>query len=338
MSYETFGDIKSFAMEMLSEEETEDVFAQRLLPRWAKSVRDQINEHHAWEWKSGEVRLTWSGTNERDISSVLYLPEDIGQILSMYPDLNSNYRAPVQILRRWEYDQTRPGSTRGRGRDYLVLWGYYRCKRDNPANAVLDIAATGGAAADGVEVRVQGRTVDNDQTSEVVTLDAAGMGQTVTVWLGGSRNDGVTSCEILPKSLEGKTGVGFVEFKNGGIEMERLNADMGQVARERRRSELYAQRGQGGVYSVAYYRRLPPLSSNHDRFLPAIPNEFNDVIENGIMSWICRFRKERELANDYKLEFQYRLRALVAWDNRSPGYRPHVRVNRQFGSRIGQLR
>lgn len=332
MAYITFGDIKSFAMEMLSENELQTVFSQRLLPRWATRTRDRINEWHDWKWKQGSVRLTWSGGVAAGSGAVLYLPPDVGGILTMFPQ-NQSYRDPVVIIEKWEFDQLRPRNAISRGSDYLVLWGYYSVKADNPATGPISIAATGGASAQNVRVRVRGRGDDNEYEEEIVTLGALGTGATTKNFLGGAGADGVTHCEIEQASLVGKTGVGVITFTNGGTTLEELDADAGEVAKERRRSELYAQTGGSGTYQVSYYRRFMPLRADTDTFLPEMPNEYLDIPELGIMSQIAMFRKEWDARMQYELEFKQRLKELAAWSHREPGTKRRLTVNRQFGGR-----
>lgn len=335
MAYRTFGEIKTFAMDMLSENELDTVFRQSLLPRWATRTRDRINQWHAWMWKEGLIRLTWPGQPDRSVSAILYLPEDVDQILSMYPNRIS-YREPVQILERWEFDQSRPGNTIGRGRDYLVLWGYYGVKLDNPATSVADVVATGGVNAEGVRCRITGRDEGNDFAQEVVTLDASGLATTATTWLGGVGQDGIVRFEIDGSSLVGKTDVGIITLENSGIELESLKADFGELSKERRRTELYAQIGAAGTYDVAYYRRLKPLRADSDAFLPELPNEFADIAEFGIMSMISHFRKEWDSKSENEREFMQRMRELVAWTNRKPGQKRRFTTNRQWGSRTAR--
>ena len=335
MAYQTFGEVKTFAMNMLSENELDQVFQEGLLERWGTRARDRINQWHSWRWKEGSIQLTWPGVESREVAAVLYLPEDVDHILSMYPN-NLSYREPVRILTRWSFDQTRPGNTIGRGVDYLVLFGYYSVKRDNPTTGVIDISAAGGAAADGMQVRVIGRDQDNEYAVEVVTLGGGGVGSTTKTFLGGPGKDGVIACEILKESLEGLTSPGLVTFDSSGTVLETLDADLGEVKKERRRTELYAQIGGPGLYTLAYYRRYKPLVQDSDPFLPEIPNEFTDCIEYQIMSQIATFRKEWESKRMYEAEFLIRMRELQAWSHREPGMKRRLLVNRQWGTRTGR--
>ncbi len=337
MAYQTFGEIKTFAMNMLSEEEQDQVFQQGLLSRWGTRVRDRINQWHSWMWKEGLIRLTWPGiaTGGPGTAAVLYLPEDVDQILSMYPN-NLSYREPVRILQRWEFDQLRPGNTIGRGIDYLVIFGYYSVKRDNPSTTQIDVEASGAGNAENLQCRIVGRDQDNDAASEVVTLDALGQATTTKTFLGGPGLDGVTRCEIVKESLSGLTDPGIVSFQSAGTELESLNADQGEVKKERRRTELYAQIGGPGTYQIAYYRRYKPLTSDSDPFLPEIPNEFADISEYGIMAQVATFRKEWESKRMYEAEFLVRMRELQAWANREPGMKRRLQVNRQWGTRTNR--
>lgn len=337
MAYRTFGEIQSYAMQMLSEEETDAVFANGLLTRWAERVRDRINQYSSFAWKQGNIRLTWPGLSSSDpgqpITSVLYLPEDVDQILSMYPS-NLSYRESVKILNRWEFDQDRPGNTIIGARDILVLWGYYGVRRDNPNTTTLDITASGGVNADGLQCVIVGRDADNEAIQETVTLssdDVPGTATTTKTFLGGVALDGVTRFSIVKSTLTPLTNVGVVKLLSAGIELESLDADMGEVAKERRRTELYAQIGGPGAYNIAYYRRLKPLVSGSDLFLPELPNEFSDLPENGIMQQISMFRKETDMMAIYKAEFKERMRELIAWDNRQPGYKGKFTVRKQSG-------
>lgn len=334
MGYQSYGELKSYAMDMLSEEELDAVFQKNLLPRWAERTRDKINMHASFAWKEGSTRLTWPGISSSDpgqsITSVLYLPEDMDHILSMYPS-NLSYRESVKILTRWEFDQDRPGNTIIGARDILVLWGYYGVKRDNPNTTQLTVNATGGANSGGLQCLIVGRDQDNEAIQEKVTL-SGGTATTTKTFLGGVAADGVTRFSIVKSTLEGLTGVGTVTLESVGVELESLDADAGEIAKERRRTELYAQIGGPGSYNIAYYRRAKPLGADSDMFLPELPHEFDDCVENGIMMHVSMFRKEWDTMQVYKAEFNERLKELRAWDNRNPGYKGTFTVRKQAGS------
>lgn len=336
MAYQTFGELKTYAMDMLSEEEQDAVFQKNLLARWAERTRDRINQWASFTWKEGSTRLTWPGidfSNQQQITSVLYLPEDIDQILSMYP-ANLTYREAVKILKRWEFDQDRPGNTIVGARDILVLWGYYGVKRDNPTTGQLVVTAEGAtpANAENIVCRITGRDADNEEANEAVTLDVAGTATTVKTYLGGTGLDGVRRFQLDRASLEGKTaGYGPIVLRSGSTLLESLDAEAGEIGKERRRTELYAQIGGPGDYNLAYYRRYKSLTNDSDAFLPEMPNEFSDVVEDGMMMHICQFRKEWDAMGVFKASFHERLRELVAWDNRQPGYKGRFTVNRQSG-------
>lgn len=332
MGYQTFGDIKTFAMDMLSEEEQDSVFQKNLLSRWADRTRNKINQHAAFAWKEGSTRLVWPGISSSDpqqpITSILYLPEDMDHILSMFP-ANLSYRESVKILTRWEFDQDRPGNTIIGARDILVLWGYYGVKRDNPNTTQLTVTSdAAGTDSDGVQCRIEGRDSDNEAAREVVTL-ASGSATTVKTYLGGPGLDGVTRFTVLKSSLTGVTDPGVVKLLSAGVELESLDVAGGEIAKERRRTELYAQIGGPGAYNIAYYRRPVQLISDNDSFLPGLPVEFNDLPEDGIMMHIAMFRKEWDTVQVYKAEFNERMRELRAYDDRAPGYKGKFTVRKQ---------
>lgn len=339
MAYRTFGEIKTFAMDMLSEDEQNSVFQRGLLSRWATRTRDRINNWHSWTWKEGLIRLTWPGAAGGEVASVLYLPEDVGEIISMYPN-NLSYREPVKIIQRWEFDHLRPGNSIGRGQDFLVLWGYYGVRLDNPSTGTLDVVATGAtpANAENIRARITGRDQNNDFAQEILTIPAGGTVTSSKQYLGGAGRDGVVNFEIESSSLVGKTpGYGPIELQRGGTTLESLDAEAGEISKERRRTELYAQTSSIGTYQVAYYRRFKPLRAESDQFLTEIPNEFADIPELGIMSQIAMFRKEWASRQQYEVEFHQRLRELVAWTNRADmGNKRRLGVNRQFGTRVSR--
>lgn len=335
MAYRTFGDIKTFAMDMLSEDELDSVFQAGLLSRWATRTRDRVNQWYDWTWKQALIRLTWpaAGTNN---TSVLMLPEDVGEIISLYPN-NLSYREPVQILERWEFDQLRPGNSLGRGKDYLVLWGYYGVHTEPTSDGVLTIIATGGspANAQNIKARITGRDTNNNYAQEIVTITVTGSVTTSKSFLSGAGRDGVINFELDDASLANKiAGYGPIELRDSGSTvLQSLDAEAGELSKEHRRTELYAQVGGAGTYDVAYYRRFRPLRTDSDLYLPEIPNEFTDIAELGIMSQVAMFRKEWESRTIYELEFKQRLRELVAWSNRAPGMKKRLQVNRQVNRR-----
>jgi len=336
MGFATFGELKTYAMDQLSEEETDAVFQKNLLSRWAVRTRDRINQHASFAFKEGLTRLTFPGidfTNNQQITSVLYLPEDMDHILSMYPS-NLQYREAVKIMKRWEFDQDRPGSTVVGAQDILVLWGYYGVRRDNPTTTQLTVEALGAtpANAENIVARITGRDSDNEEATESVTLDVAGTATTTKTYLGGTGLDGVRRFQLDRDSLSGKTaGYGPIVLKSGGTVLQSLDAEAGEIAKEHRRTELYAQIGGPGDYNVAFYRRYKSLLNDSDSFLPELPNEFSDLVEDGIMMHIAEFRKEWDTMKVKKMMFDERLRHLVAYDNRNPGYKGRFTVRRYQG-------
>lgn len=341
MAYQTFAEAKTYAMEMLSEEETERVFTQNLLPRWATKVRDKINQWAAWKWKESKVTLAWPGVASGDIASVLYLPEYVDQILSMYPN-RRGFRDSIKIVTQWEFDQGRPGIATDWGRDYLIIHGYYNVMRDNPANAPITITASGGADAENLVCRVTGREATTQhEIVEDVTLDVTGNGTTTQSFRSGE--GGVRSCEIQKASLEtiltASLSPGTVDFQNGGITIETLDADRTQIRHEHQRTELYGVTGGAtNDYTIAFYRRYNPITSDSDPFLPEIPNEFVDAIEAGIMAQICHFRREWDGKLAAEQEFKDAMTRLYAWTFRRPGQVQTVVANRQWASRLGVRR
>lgn len=333
MAYRTFADVKSFAMQMLSEDELNQVYQQGLLSRWATSVRDRVTEHHSWKWKEGELELTWPGNPGTSRGSMLYLPEYVGQILTITPTGAVGTRT-IQIVDRWAFDDAwRYGRT---PTDALIIWGYYGVERDNPSTAALDIVATGAANANGVRCLVVGIDQNGRQASEVVQLAGAGTGTTTKQYLGGVGRDGVRIFQLDRASLVGKVNMGRIELRNGGTVIESLDADAGEIAHEHQKTELFVSGGISGAaasFNIAYYRRYPELRTDSDLYLVDVPSEFSDIVEAGIMSRICAFRRDWPSKTQYEVEFKERLRDLVSWTNRAPGSKFYMSINKQWGGR-----
>lgn len=311
---------------MLKEDENGVLADDALLARWADDIRDRILHWHPWTWSQDILdTLTWPDAGSTTTGSILYLPWQVGSILTAYPNQLSDN--PVTLMTRYEFDTYRLSNTAWRAEEILVQYGYYGVQADNPSAGTLTIASSGTTNAATVIVRIEGRDANNEMIEEVVTLDANGDGTSSNTYAAGP--GGVSNFELDKDSLVGITNAGTITLTRSGTTLQRLNADISELRKEHHRTEMF---GGAGAYTVSFQRRYRPLQRDTDLMGP-IPNEFSSTVELGMLGWLAFYREELQLRQTLELEFRQRLKELQAFTNRKPGHKWPTRANRQWGRR-----
>jgi len=157
--YRSVAEVKQFAAQMLSERETDTVLGgstalgdHNLLERWLVQSFDRFATWGDHRFYEDTIELTWGSGSSAEEGAVLYLPDYVSRILSIYPQSSVE---PVEIIHAAEFDRNRPDI---RSRDVLVEWGYYAVERDMAAAGTLTATSASGAPANGLQVRIEGLT------------------------------------------------------------------------------------------------------------------------------------------------------------------------------------
>ncbi len=336
MASRTVAECKEYAAQNLHEDETDTVLGgstadgtQDIIERWLTMSFDRIvTEGNGWRWLQDTRPFTWPTITAGENTSVLYLPDFVGRILSLYPS-SLTPRDPVVIMQRLQFDALRTGSSIGRGQDILVLWGYYGVAADGVAGTVTATSSVTSSDED-LQVRIEGLT-GTDVTArtaiETLTLDSNGTATSTTSFSGGQ--GGVRRVSIVPTTVP-TAGGGIITVAQGGTTIETLDSSR-EREHEHMRTELYAQIGSPGEYTVSYYRR--PFNVTADTDIIPIPHEFHDLMEMGIMRELSQFRGDWAAAGAIEARWQYRMKAFRAWSNQEPGQTRTVRAAKQWGSR-----
>jgi len=314
------GDLQQWALEQLHESPTSAVFTTVLVPQWTRQCISRILTHTYWNWNTGVRSLTWPASAAE--FSTLYLPEYVDKILSVYPSSDEGIGS-IDIIGAWELDRYRPGVGTTLGRTYLVLWGWYWVENDNPTAAVLTMVSSAAAAANGVQVRIEGR-VGGRETRETVTLAGLGTGTTTAIFDAGV--DGVRRISLIA----GTTALtGVVTVSNGTTDLAVLDS-VWEKYQEHQRTELYGGQGASSTWSLRYYRRHRRLEGATE-YLP-LPEDFDHCVELFLGSKIAAFREDPQSSLMLMGEFVSELQRMVAWDRRQPGQKRHIRVRQQWPS------
>ena len=327
--YRSVAEVKQFAAQMLSERETDTVLGgstalgdHNLLERWLVQSFDRFATWGDHRFYEDTIELTWGTASGAEEGAVLYLPDYVSRILSIYPQSSVE---PVEIIHAAEFDRNRPDI---RSRDVLVEWGYYSVERDMAAAGTLTATSASGAPANGLQVRIEGLTNASPGYTQIETVTLAGAGTATTTATFKAGAGGVRSINIVPGTAP-TAGTGVVTITGGGGTMERLNAATERM-HEHIRTELFAPIGGAGTYKVRYYRRPFNVTTSTD--LVPVPDQFSDLIELGIMKNLERFRGNVGNATQLEGEWRQRMKEFMGWNNRRPGYHPVLGIASRWGS------
>lgn len=326
MSYRTVSDLKAYAAQMLHYDETDAVLAgstdegtHNLLDRWLTKSLARLWAWRRWNFLTDSIELPWTGASSEAEGVVLYLPNFVGRILSIYPQ---SANTAVELIDAYEFDRLRPNI---RNRDLVVVHGFYGVEADNPTAAAITATSSAGAGDDGLQVRIEGLTnaVPGYTLIETVTL-AAGTATTTNVFKAGV--GGVVRAYIVP-STTARTGI--ITIANGGTTLERLDA-VRETAHEHIRTEMFAPISGSGTYLVRYYRKPPDPVNESD--VIQVPEHYQDLIELMMQKELERFRGNYGNAGQIEQEWRGRIRELQGWDNSKPGHRRRLTVVPQWGN------
>lgn len=309
MASRTVGEIKAYAAQMLSEHEDDPVLAGStaedladLIERWLTRSWDRIATWRDWVWLQDTIELTWNS------SGVLYLPHYVQRIMEIVP---ATGRSRVRIVNAVEYSDRRSQE------NILLLHGWYGVEADMPSAATVTATSASAAAANGLQVRVEGLTNASPGYEQIETITLAGLGTATTSATFKSGQGGVRRINIVPGTVP-TAGTGVVTVTAGGTTIERLDANR-EREHEHRRTELDASGGAGQTHTIRYIRRSFNVTAEAD-IIP-IPNEFTDLLELGIMIELERLKKNYANVQALRQEWAERMKELSAWTHRV-GYQP----------------
>lgn len=300
---QTLGLIKQFAAEYAHEDVLDTKLANLLLPRWATNTISQINTFTRWRWNETMGEFVWPA------SGILYLPEYVDFPWSIYPNVDVNWSGTIEVVRATQFDRGRPSSTQD-GVIRLVVYGNYEVELDNPGAS--QILITGVAADVGMVLLIEG-LVNRRAARELVTVGAGGNVTSALTYDAGV--EGVRRITITTPATAVALpvwGAGDVVATSGGVEICRINS-LFRNGITCRRTELY---GATGAIPVRYSRRHRPLYADTD--IIEVPEEFEEVVELGIMLRLEIFKENAEKAKAIKGLMDSRLKELLAWDKRQP--------------------
>jgi len=292
---------------------------------WLNSVKDYINQWGQWQWLEA-----W-GTVSVAASGVLYFPEFVWEVTSMWPG-GLGFRRPVDLIGGATYDRAGAPSSSGLS-DFASRWGFYGVHADVSSAGVLDLVSSAGAADEGVEITVEGLSTDTYPTLqyETVTLDATGVGQTALSWPAGP--DGVRRIAANYSSLFDAAGVALGQgvlavTDAGGTSLEVL--DMSRVlVHEHIRAELWPA-STTTSFTYRYYRRIPDIISL-DQVLD-IPNEFKDVYLELLKGAIGEWQDGPAAKGPYMMLAEGMMRKMKFKQERQPGRQRGFRVASRYRS------
>lgn len=329
----TVGQAKTWIAEQLHEDETDAVlagtspFRQAPFPRWITQSRDRIVSYTSWRWNEDQMRLTWGAPGAGEEASILYLPNVIDRLKTLYPG-SAVGTGSVNIVTATEIDKWRPVAGRDVGQDYLVLHGWYGVENEMAADSVVTIASSAGSGNQTVMVEGLNPT-NNDIQREEITVAAGGVQAGTLTFKAGV--GGVKRITLIGDSTGTPvTTTGIITATGGGVELVRLDSSW-EIGREHRRTELYATSSSQSSYTARYWRRHYPLLRDQD--VVDIPEYFHDVFELGLGMKLAQFRQRAEEYVMLAGEWRERMIELLAYDKREPGRKYKMRVRSQWGSR-----
>ena len=312
---------------MLSQHEDDLVLAgspaedlHNLIERWLTQSFDRIATWRDWEWLKDTIELTWPAAATSSSGSALYLPDFVQRIMGFAPATLGG--RPIKIVTASEYDLRR-----GQGPDdLLVVHGFYGVENDPPSATTLTATSASGAAAVGLQVRIEGLTTTDYEQIVTLTLDALGTATTTQTFKGAQ--GGVRRISIVPGTVP-TAGAGVVTVTMGGTTMERLDASR---EREHRhiRTELHAGVSSASTYTMRFIRKAFNVTISTD-IIP-IPDEFTDLIELGMQIECARLRKAYGDAAGMRQEWRERMKEFSAWSNRTYGAQRSVTAPRIYSA------
>lgn len=289
---------------MVGEHEDDPVLAgstaedlANLIERMLTRSWDRIATWRDWTWLQDTISLTWNA------SGVLYLPSYVQRIMELVPAIG---QPRVRIVNAIEYDDRR------RTENLLLLHGWYGVEADMPSATTVTATSASGAAANGLQVRVEGLSNASPGYEQIETITLAGAGTATTTATFKSGQGGARRISIVPGTVP-TAGTGVVTVTAGSTTIERLDASR-EREHEHRRTELDSSGGAGVTHTVRFIRRAFNVTTDTD--IVPIPNEFSDLVEMGIMKEVERLKKNYGNVVALEQEWRQRMKELSAWTQR----------------------
>jgi len=332
MAYRSVAEVKQYAIQMLHQDETSPALAgstaesrQDLAERWVTRSYEKIARFHRWPWLEETRTFAWP-TGTTTTGGILYLPDYVYRIYSAYSD---GY--PVSIITKSSFDRSRPSSPINQGKDILVQFGHYGVEADVSAAGVLtvvtDIAAN---ADDGLQVRLEGLTGSGNTARTLIETVTLSTSTATTTGSFSSGQGGLRRATIVPGTVPTAGGGLITVTDAGGVTLERLDS-----SREREhqhiRTEMHSRSGSGSTHEVSFYRRTFDITVDTD--VIEMPQEFMDMMEDGIMIEMHKFMGNPEAAKMMHMQRNADLRELVAFSNQQPGTTVTLSPNMGRGQR-----
>lgn len=301
---QTLGTLKQFAANALHEDHLDTRLTTLVLPRWATQVVHRINCYAEWRWNEAFEEFNYPA------SGILYLPEHVDHPISVYPNTNVSYSGAIPFVDARVFDRGRPDFTTD-GEIRAVDYGCYDVELDNPA--ANQIVVTGANPGDnGMVVLVEGLDANGRARRETVTL-AAGTATTVLTYAAGE--GGVRRVAIVTAATAAVApawGTGDIVATSGGTAIATIDS-LYRNKVQCRRVQMF---GTSGAVPTRYARRHRPLIRDTD--VVEVPEEFEEVVELGIMMRLALYKKNPDEAGAYKAMQTELLEELKAWDDRQP--------------------
>ena len=294
---------------------------------WINTAKNFIVEFAQWKWLQahGDIAIPSTG--------ILYFPEYVWQVLSLYPT-SLGYRRPAQFIGAYQFDSAGPGVSAGLS-DYAIEWGYYGCHEDVSVNSVITVTSNAAGTGDeGVQVTIEGRdtTANRNFLVETVTLDGtSGANTATTTATFRSGADGVRRIFVINDSLSNADGSARTRgilsaTDSAGTDLERLNMSR-ELMHEHIRFEMYPT-SSSGTFTMRYYKRVPDVISLDHVF--EIPLEYQDIYHYALRAQIAEYQRGPGAGDGDWGKAHGKLRSMIVRQERQPSRRRGITPNQSY--------
>jgi len=292
---------------------------------WLNTAKNFIVEFSQWKWLQAHGTVTVPSTG------IVYFPEYVWQVLSLYPT-SLGYRRPVQFIGAYQFDSAGPGISAGLS-DYAIEWGYYGCHADVSVDSAITVTSDAALTGDqNVQITVEGKDTSGNFLAETVTLDGTSGANTATTtgtFLGAA--DGVRRIFAVFDTLFNADGTDrtrgiLTATDSAGTSIERLNLTR-EIAHEHIRVELYPTSA-GSDFTMRFFKRVPDIISlNH---VMEIPLEYQDVYHWALRAQISEYQRGPGAGDtDWGKAYQ-KLRSMRIRQERQPSRRRGFTPNQSY--------
>ncbi len=309
------GEMIDFSAKHLHEDPNDAVVTDLSLD-WINLIKDQVVTFGQWKWLEmwGQLSIPTTG--------VVYFPDNVWQILSLFPS-NFGYRRPVQFLGARQFDDAGPSVSAGLS-DYAMEWGYYGVSADVGTEGVITVATDSGSGDDGMQIVAEGLDASRNEQYETITISGASTAGTAT-WLAGV--DGVRRIYINRSTNTSSLTQGIITVTDaGGSTIERLDSSR-EIDHQHIRAELYPTTS-GPAFSFRAWRRVPDVIARNN--IIGIPREYKDIFQYGLLSLVRDFQGAPGESDRYAARMMTRLTDMKFNQERQPGRRRGVHPNRSY--------